>query len=359
MPLTMGIRPRRIYVPPAWSQWSSANRRAVLQHELAHIRHHDGAFRTLEILAQALYFFHPLVALLVRRINVLREMACDDQSVADHPHSRLEYSRFLVGLAETALVCPVASESASTLLQKKSELMNRVSYQVKEGVMKNVSKKMMGLILLVLLVSALPLSLVHGEKKVSSPPPPPPPPPPAKYVMIEVAMGGGLFTIDGKETNFQSFQTDLKKTMRSKTNKSDRPVVVAIKGAPDLPMGKLHFMQEELKKTGVHKVVYSGETGKKLSLVLPSAKEKKQMQELGEKMVVGLMIDAKGQAHFKGKKLPVEKAASILKKMADDNPGLVVDLQTQKQTPYEAMVTALGALKKVKIKRIHIADPEV
>jgi beta-lactamase regulating signal transducer with metallopeptidase domain len=356
MPLTLGLRPRRIYVPLAWDQWSRANRERVLRHELAHIRHHDGMFRALEILVQSVYFFHPLVGVLVNRLNILREMACDDKSVTPNPRSRLEYSRFLINLAETALARPVASESASTLLRRKSELMNRVTYQMKEGVMKNVSKKVMGLVLLVLLASALPLSLVYGEKKA---PPPPPPPPPAKMELVEVALGEDSFTVDGKDTSYASLAEDLKKAVAGREGK----VVVAIKAAPDLPMGKLHRLQKELQQMDIHKVVYTGEPGKKLAMVLPTEEQEMKMKQVGEDMVVGLMVDGQGLAHLSGMKhgdksgLKPEKAVALIMKIAQENEHLIVDLQTTSETPYQAMIEVLGLLKQSGLKRIHIADP--
>ena len=62
LPLTLGLRPRRIIVPASWDLWPAESRRAVLRHELAHIQRRDGLIQALEIFVQALFFFVPPVS---------------------------------------------------------------------------------------------------------------------------------------------------------------------------------------------------------------------------------------------------------------------------------------------------------
>ena len=99
MPLTLGLIPRRIYVPAVWDQWTEDCRRMVIAHEIAHIKRHDGLFQAFQILAQGIYFFHPLVLLLSQRLKEYREMACDDASVWSQKDSSLKY--FTVSPVET------------------------------------------------------------------------------------------------------------------------------------------------------------------------------------------------------------------------------------------------------------------
>ncbi|UCF05589.1 MAG: M56 family metallopeptidase, partial [bacterium] len=61
MPMTLGIFPHRIFVPSCWDSWSLECRKLVMRHELAHIRRHDGMVQFIQIIAQAIYLFHPLV----------------------------------------------------------------------------------------------------------------------------------------------------------------------------------------------------------------------------------------------------------------------------------------------------------
>ena len=101
MPITVAFLPGRIYVPEAWDGWTMNCRRMVLMHEMAHLKRRDGVVLIMQIIARAIYFFHPLVALLDRRLSEYREMACDDATVGRDRDSGVEYSRYLVEIAES------------------------------------------------------------------------------------------------------------------------------------------------------------------------------------------------------------------------------------------------------------------
>ncbi len=170
VPMSTGLFPRRVYVPLLWSELSDELRLSLLRHEVAHIKRRDGLFGALQMLAQALYFFHPLVWILTRRLNEYREMACDDIAVNNSTVTPLIYSRCLVDVAEHIL--PACNySSASTLIKQKNRLYHRVNYQVKENTMKKLSKRASRLIWMLLLILIVPLSWYC--KKESVPPPPP------------------------------------------------------------------------------------------------------------------------------------------------------------------------------------------
>jgi beta-lactamase regulating signal transducer with metallopeptidase domain len=67
-----------IVLPAAAESWSDDRRRAVLFHELAHIKRHDLLGHTLGRLACALYWFHPLVWTAAKNLRAESERACDD-----------------------------------------------------------------------------------------------------------------------------------------------------------------------------------------------------------------------------------------------------------------------------------------
>ena len=167
MPLTFGIFSKKIYVPSQWDNWSSDCQRMILHHELAHIKRKDGLVKFFQIIVQSIYFFHPLVWILNTRINQYREMACDDASVATKRNSSMEYSRYLVNIAEEMTLSELSCSSASALIRQKNELLNRVQYQIKEVTMKHISKKKLGVIVAVLFLS---LGLFSFTFSSSSPP---------------------------------------------------------------------------------------------------------------------------------------------------------------------------------------------
>jgi TonB family protein len=157
VPMSVGLFPKRVYVPTLWSSLTDNLQYSLLRHEVAHIKRRDGLLGALQMLAQALYFFHPLVWILTRQANEFREMACDDMAVDNSEVTPLVYSRCLVHVAEHMLPSWSCS-SASTLIKQKNKLYSRVNYQVKETKMKKLSKNRSRLIWTLLLVLIVPLS---------------------------------------------------------------------------------------------------------------------------------------------------------------------------------------------------------
>lgn len=78
MPFACGVVQPTIVLPASAEEWSDSRRRAVLFHELAHVKRHDLAGHTLGRVACALYWFHPLVWTAARRLRAESERACDD-----------------------------------------------------------------------------------------------------------------------------------------------------------------------------------------------------------------------------------------------------------------------------------------
>ena len=73
--------------------------RAVIAHELAHIRRHDLLVNLFQMLVETLLFYHPAMWWLNRRIRAERELCCDEIAVS-LTGNRLEYARALTLMAE-------------------------------------------------------------------------------------------------------------------------------------------------------------------------------------------------------------------------------------------------------------------
>lgn len=98
-PLTWGtIRPV-ILLPDDALDWDNDHRRVVLRHEMAHISRADSLSQLIAGFVCALYWFHPLVWMLERRLRAECERACDDRVVtlgtpaADYASHLLEVAR--------------------------------------------------------------------------------------------------------------------------------------------------------------------------------------------------------------------------------------------------------------------------
>jgi beta-lactamase regulating signal transducer with metallopeptidase domain/HEAT repeat protein len=82
MPFACGVFNPTIVLPAECDNWSLDRRRAVLLHELAHVRRHDLVGHTLGRLACAVYWFHPLVWTAAKQLRSESERACDDLALA-------------------------------------------------------------------------------------------------------------------------------------------------------------------------------------------------------------------------------------------------------------------------------------
>jgi len=82
MPFACGVLTPTIVLPAECERWTLERRRAVLLHELAHVRRHDLLGHTIGRLACAAYWFHPLVWTAARALRSESERACDDLALA-------------------------------------------------------------------------------------------------------------------------------------------------------------------------------------------------------------------------------------------------------------------------------------
>jgi len=82
-PFVWGLVHGSIYVPTSFLNIRDAeHRRHVLAHELSHVQRFDAAVNLFQIIAQGLFWFHPLVWWVNRRIRREREKCCDEMAVA-------------------------------------------------------------------------------------------------------------------------------------------------------------------------------------------------------------------------------------------------------------------------------------
>ena len=93
------IRPIVLLPVSALTGLSEAQLRAVIAHELAHVRRHDFFVNLLQILVETLLFYHPAIWWLNRRIRAERELCCDEIAVS-LTGNRMEYAKALTLMAE-------------------------------------------------------------------------------------------------------------------------------------------------------------------------------------------------------------------------------------------------------------------
>ena len=82
MPFACGLLAPAIVLPAECDRWSMDRRRAVLLHELAHVRRRDLVGHTLGRVACAVWWFHPLVWTAAKQLRAESERACDDLALS-------------------------------------------------------------------------------------------------------------------------------------------------------------------------------------------------------------------------------------------------------------------------------------
>ncbi len=99
-PLACGVVRQAVLLPLAARDWQHDRRRAVMLHELGHVRQRDVAAILLGQLVTAIYFFHPLAWFVVRQLRHDCERACDDL-VLNAGQKPVDYARHLAEIARS------------------------------------------------------------------------------------------------------------------------------------------------------------------------------------------------------------------------------------------------------------------
>ena len=104
-PVTFGLRHPVVLLPARLESARPDVRRAVLEHELWHVRRRDWLWVTLEEAARAAFWFHPGIVWLIGRIQLTREEVVDELTVLS-TNARRSYLEALLAFADEPPVYP-------------------------------------------------------------------------------------------------------------------------------------------------------------------------------------------------------------------------------------------------------------
>ena len=127
-PVTFGFRSPTIILPLSFKDLSEPCQRAVLCHELLHVRRYDWILIILEEIVASIFWFHPAVWWLLNRIHLVREQTVDSEVV------RLTGDKqpYLDSLLEFAKAHGRPRAVPAPLFLKESHLVQRVALLLKE-----------------------------------------------------------------------------------------------------------------------------------------------------------------------------------------------------------------------------------
>ncbi|MGD9487233.1 MAG: TonB family protein [Calditrichaceae bacterium] len=158
-PFVIGLFRHKIILPANWSQWNSQTQRAIITHEIGHIRQGDRWLNLLKIFVLSIHFFNPLAWILTRKLTCFSEILCDEVSLKSNGFGRKAYARVLLTIAEET-GGRLTGVSALNFSRTHRLLKTRITYQLsqkEETMMKNSTWAnritILGLSLMVILFS--------------------------------------------------------------------------------------------------------------------------------------------------------------------------------------------------------------
>ena len=155
-PLLAGLIKPQVFVPSDLvEQLETEELKSLLVHEVAHVRRLDDWTNLIQKLIEAVFFFHLSVRWICRKLNLEREVACDDWVVAvlEKP---LDYASCLARL--TRLTSPV--KAAPPLVQAALVGKKQISRRIEMLVRRNSSSKRMSVLSLCLSTIVLAIGFV-------------------------------------------------------------------------------------------------------------------------------------------------------------------------------------------------------
>jgi TonB family protein len=171
-PVTFGIRRPVVLLPASFRGLPPAVQRAVLAHELWHVRRRDWAWVVAEETLRGVLWFHPAIWWLISRVQSSREEVVDELTVL-LTSSRRSYVEALLAFADQPPLFPAAP------FARRRNLLDRMLLISKEGVMssKRIVASCAGMLLVLALtgwygVAAFPLkaALVSAAANEQAPP---------------------------------------------------------------------------------------------------------------------------------------------------------------------------------------------
>ena len=130
-PMIFGILNYNLLVPLSWKHMPQTLQRAIIHHEIAHLKQNDQLVGVLQMLGVALNFFNPLVWILNHHLNEYCEKACDDRALINSNLQPKQYLNSLVTMAELSVGKNDLYTPALAFTKSYKSLKSRIMHQAK------------------------------------------------------------------------------------------------------------------------------------------------------------------------------------------------------------------------------------
>jgi uncharacterized protein (TIGR03435 family) len=157
------LRPAILLPPAAAMGLTPEQLEAVLAHELAHVKRHDYLINMFQIIAETLFFYHPVVWWVSKQMRIERELCCDDIAVRSCGDA-VGYARALTTLARQRLSAPEVAIAATggSLKYRVQRLLGATPKELGAG-------GAPGAVVLAIAVAAIVLNLDRLQARAQSP----------------------------------------------------------------------------------------------------------------------------------------------------------------------------------------------
>ena len=165
VPMVWGFLRPVILLPIEADDWQTERLRAVLFHELAHIKRRDWMMQMIAQVVCAVYWFNPFVWFAARWMRIEAEQACDDQ-VLNAGYQPTDYAQHLLDIVRNVKVAGFASRAA-VAIARSSKIEGRLRTVLAENLNRYpVTKSVIGIGLLTLICVAVPMGAVRLAQAV-------------------------------------------------------------------------------------------------------------------------------------------------------------------------------------------------
>ncbi len=156
VPMVWGFLRPVILLPVDAEHWQTDRLRAVLLHELAHIKRWDWVVQTIAQTTCAVYWFNPPVWFAAYRVRIEVEQACDDH-VLNAGYRSTDYAQHLLDITRNVKIAKATSRAA-VAIARSSKIEGRLRTVLAENLNRHpLTKVAAGIGLLVFICFAVPV----------------------------------------------------------------------------------------------------------------------------------------------------------------------------------------------------------
>ena len=166
VPMVWGFLRPVILLPIDANHWETDRLRAVLLHELAHIKRWDWTMQMVAQITCAVYWFNPLVWFMARWMRIETEQACDDH-VLNAGYKSTDYAQHLLGITRNVKIAKATSRAA-VAIARSSKIERRLRTVLAKNLNRHpMTKVAMGIGLLGFVCFTVPIGAVRLAQAVN------------------------------------------------------------------------------------------------------------------------------------------------------------------------------------------------